>query len=177
MLLRLLHIPCSLAIVLCIVGGVRQSSSDSKSQSAGKTNSKVGVVIFLLSFVEIIVLALLTLPHARKVPNAQRRLLHAVLLALPLIAVRLLYSILADFSTSTTFSPSHGNPYVQMGMTMIEEITVIVLYVAAGLAALGTAYQTVPKNPELDDGGNIQSQELLMNPVKGDMTSYAGRGV
>jgi hypothetical protein len=176
-LLRLLHVPCSLAIVLCIVGGVRQTNSDPKAQSSGKTDAKVGVVIFLFSFVEIAVLALFTLPHTRKVPIAQKRLLYAVLLALPLLAVRLLYSILADFSTSKTFSVSHGNPYVQLGMAIVEEIIVVILYTAAGVAALGAAYQAVAMNPELGHGGNTYSQGLPVNTDNVGMSSYAGKSV
>jgi hypothetical protein len=157
LLLRLLHIPCSLAIVLCIVGGVRQSNPDPKAQSSGKTNAKVGVVIFLLALVQIIFLALLTLPHASKVPLAQRRILHAVVLALPLLAIRLLYSLLANFSTSGTFSTIHGNPFVQLGMAIVEEIIVVVLYMAAGVAALRT-YQDDEKGGFVDGPDRRQAE-------------------
>ena len=177
MLLRLLHIPCSLAIVLCIVGGVRQTDPNSTSNSSGKVYTKVGVIIFLFALVEIVVLALLTLPNAKKVPIAQSRLLYAVLLALPLLAVRLLYSILADFSSSKTFSATQGNPYVQLGMAIIEEMIVVVLYAAAGLAALGASYQAVAKNPELEYAGNVHSQEFPLNTNRDNMTPSAGTGV
>jgi hypothetical protein len=123
--------------------------------SSGKTDTKVGVIIFLLAFVEIVVLALFTLPHAKRVPVAQKRILYAVLLALPLLAVRLLYSILVDFSTSSTFSVSDGSPYVQLGMAIVEEIIVVILYTAAGMAALRIAYPEA-KNLELS-GDNAHS--------------------
>jgi hypothetical protein len=174
MLLRLLHIPCSLALVLCIVGGIRQTSTNSKVQSSGKTDAKVGIVIFLFSFVQIVVLALFTLPHAKKVPITQRRLLYAVLLALPLLMVRLIYSVLVDFSTSPTFSVSHGNPYVQLGMAIVEEIIVLILYTVVGVAALVTAYQPVAKDQEFEYGGNTHYQGLLVGQE--GMTSYAGMG-
>jgi hypothetical protein len=177
MLLRLLHIPCSLAVVLCIVGGVRQTNPDPQKQLSGKTNAKVGVVIFLFSFVEIVVLALFTLPHARRFHIAHRRILHAVLLALPLLAIRLLYSMLADFSTSNTFSAAHGNPCVQLGMAIIEEIIVVILYTAAGVAALMTPHQAVESKRGIGDGGDYHDQKLPGDTVKGGMTSHAGMGI
>jgi hypothetical protein len=167
MLLRLLHLPCSLAIVLCIVGGVRQSNSDPKVQASGKTNAKIGVIIFLLAFVQIAILALITFPHARKIPTAQRRIIHAVVLALPLLAIRLLYTILANFSTYSTFSTTHGNPCVQLGMAIIEEIIIIVVYLAAGVAALITTHQDGRAKRGFGDGGNYPDQRLPHNTGKG----------
>jgi hypothetical protein len=160
MLLRFLHLPCSLAIVLCIIGGIRQSNADPKAQSSGKTYPKVGIVIFLLSLVEIIVLALLTLPRASRVPLAERRILHNVLLALPLLAVRLLYSMLVDFSTSDTFSTIHGYPYVQLGMSIIEEVIVVILYMAAGVAALMTRQHAGGSKSDCRDGNDSSDQRL-----------------
>jgi hypothetical protein len=160
MLLRLLHLPCSLAIVLCVVGGVHQSSSDPKVQASGKTNSKVGVTIFLLAFVQIVILTLVTVPHARQIPTAQKRILYAILLALPLLAIRLLYSILAGFSTSTTFSTTRGNPCVQLGMAVIEEIIIIVLYLTAGVAALRTSHQDGGAKRGFGDGVEYANQSL-----------------
>jgi hypothetical protein len=167
MLLRLLHLPCSIAIVLCIVGGVRQSNSDPKVQASGKTNAKAGIVVFLLAFVQIAILALVTLPRARKVPTAQRRILHAVLLALPLLAIRLLYSILANFSTFSTFSTTHGNPCVQLGMAVIEEIIIIVLYLAAGVAALITTHQDGEAKRGFGDGGDYPGRRLPHDTGRG----------
>jgi len=62
-------------------------------------------------------------------------------------------------------------------MTMVEEMITVILYTTAGLAALGTAYEAVPENLELDYGENIHSQGLLMNTDKKDMTSYADKAV
>jgi hypothetical protein len=175
-LLRLLHVSCSVALILCIVGGVRQSNpnSDPKAVSSGKTLAKVGVIIFLVSFIQVVALALLTLPQAKKVHVAQKRLLYAVLLALPLITVRLIYVILANFSTSTTFSISRGDPYVQLGMAIIEEMIVVMLYTAAGFAALGTTYQAVATNQELEFDNNMYRQGH--NIDSHGKTAYAGSG-
>jgi hypothetical protein len=170
MLLRLLHLPCTLAIVLCIVGGIHQSSSDHKVQESGKTYAKVGVVIFLIAFVQISILALITLPHARNVPTAQRRILRAALLALPLLAIRLLYSILVDFSTSSVFSTTRGNPFVQLGMSIIEEVIIIVLYLAAGVAALMATHQDGGARSGFA-GGDYPDQRQHHGTVKGGVAT------
>jgi len=177
MLLRFLHIPCSLAVVLCVIGGIRQTDHDPKKISSGKTFSKVGVVIFLLSFVEIAVLALFTLPHARKVPIAQRRILHAVLLALPLLAIILLYSMLANFNVSNALSVVHGNPCVQLGMAIIEEFIVVIVYTAAGVAGLITSHQAGVTNRGFGDGGDYRDQRLPGDTDKGGMRTHAGVGI
>ena len=82
---------------------------------------------------------------------------------------------MVDFSSSSTFSVSHGSPYVQLGMAIVEEIIVVILYAAVGMAALRIA------NPEAENlelsGDNAQSQGFILNNDKEDITSYAGRGV
>ena len=59
-------------------------------------------------------------------------------------------------------------------MTVIEEMIVIILYVAAGLAALGGKYRAVHQKTGSDDGGDIHNQQFLMNTNKEDITA---RGV
>jgi len=69
----------------------------------------------------------------RKTPAGERRILLAVLAALPFIAVRLLYSILSNFSNNTTFSLVNGNAFVQLAMATAEELVVVVIYTIMGL--------------------------------------------
>ena len=59
----------------------------------------------------------------------------AILAALPFLAVRLLYSILADFEDNNTFNIINGNATVQLCMAVIEEFIITIFFLAAGLAA------------------------------------------
>ena len=63
-------------------------------------------------------------------------MLYAVILALPFIFVRILYSMLAVFLTNqTTFTLVNGNAIAQLCMATIEEMIVVVLYLGVGITA------------------------------------------
>lgn len=57
----------------------------------------------------------------------------AVLVALPLIAVRLIYSILTVFLHNHDFSIIHGSVAIWAVMAVLEEIVVVLVYVTVGL--------------------------------------------
>ena len=134
-LLEMLHLPIMLALILAVVGGTRISSSDSSKHSSGESFVKAGAIIFLISFIAIVAFAVLTMTDSRNLPQGERRILYIVLASLPLLAVRLLYSLLVDFANNNTFSIVNGNPTVQLCMAIIEEFIVTVLFLVAGLVA------------------------------------------
>ena len=134
-LLEMLHIPIMLAFILAVVGGTRISSSDSSKHSSGESFEKAGGIIFLISYIVIVAFAVLTMADFRNLPQGEKRILYAVLGSLPLLAVRLLYSLLVDFANDSTFSIVHGNPTVQLCMAIIEEFIVTALFLIAGLVA------------------------------------------
>lgn len=63
------------------------------------------------------------------------QLLTGVSFALPFLLVRLIYSILAAFASSTQsrFSPVVGDWRIYLGMSLIMEYVVVVTYVTAGI--------------------------------------------
>lgn len=155
-LLEMLHLPILLALILAIIGGTRISSSDSSKHSSGETFEKAGVIIFLLCYLAIVAFAGLTTAEMSKLPHGEKRILYAVLASLPLLAVRLLYSILADFEDNSTFSIIDGNATVQLCMAIIEEFIVTFFFLVSGFVA-----------PALDS---------MMNGAGGvPMDSYNGR--
>ena len=63
-------------------------------------------------------------------------MLYAVILALPFISVRILYSMLAVFLTNqTTFALVNGSAIAQLCMATIEEMIVVVVYLGVGITA------------------------------------------
>ena len=65
-----------------------------------------------------------------------KRIFYAVILALPFIFVRILYSMLAVFLThQTTFTLVNGNAVAQLCMATLEEMVVVVVYLGAGITA------------------------------------------
>ncbi|KAL8667894.1 MAG: hypothetical protein Q9202_000359 [Teloschistes flavicans] len=132
-IIRFLHIPNLLALVLAIVGGTRLSSSDPSRQSQGRDFSKAGIIIFLILFIVSCAIVLLTLTEKSSIPQGERRLLFSVLAALPFIFVRILYSTMALFVNNSTFKLYGGNATVQLCMAVIEEIIVTIIFIAVGL--------------------------------------------
>ena len=133
--MRILQLLNLLALVLSIVGGTRLDSSDESKQSEGKKLAQAGIVIFMIIFALVAVLALLTLNSLSAVPSGEKRILFGVLLALPFIFVRILYSVLADFIDNSTFTLINGNSTVRLCMSIIEEMIVATLYIATGWTA------------------------------------------
>ena len=131
----MLHIPILLALILSIVGGTRISSSDSSNFSSGETFEKAGVIIFLISYLAIVGFAILTTAEFSNLPRGEKRILYAVLASLPLLAVRLLYSLLADFEDNHTFNIVDGNATVQLCMAIIEEFIITFFFLVSGFVA------------------------------------------
>lgn len=67
--------------------------------------------------------------------RSQTRIFVCVLIALPLIAVRLLYSLIGDFSNdpNNQFSIINGSPKIQLAMATIEEILVVLMFAILGV--------------------------------------------
>lgn len=68
-------------------------------------------------------------------PRGEKLIYFAVLGALPLLAVRMLYSILAAFSNNKNFSIFDGKPLIQLFMAIIEEFVIVCFYTLVGLFA------------------------------------------
>jgi hypothetical protein len=66
-------------------------------------------------------------------PRGEKRIYFAVLAAIPLLAVRILWSILAAFADNSTFSIQGGKPLVQLFMAILEEFGIVVMYTLTGL--------------------------------------------
>ena len=63
------------------------------------------------------------------------KILVAVLASLPFLAVRVLYGILADFVNKNDFSVLDPNLNTQLGMAVVMEMIVVIVYLVAGVIA------------------------------------------
>jgi len=140
--IQILRIPTILALILCVVGGEDQTkANDPSKNSTGKTLTKVGIVIFVAIYVAIFVLTLITGKDVRNTPRRDRPMYFVVLVSLPLLACRLLFSILSSFTTNPSFQLGGPQPLVQLFMATVEEFIIVVLYTLAGLVAPGKNQQ------------------------------------
>jgi hypothetical protein len=121
------HSLITLAAILCIAGGAGNTS--------GKPSDtiKAGILVYVAAFVIITLFFILVVRHWSIVPVVERRIFLAIAAAWPLLLVRLLYSVIAEFGHSHEFSIFGGNVGIRVGMATVEEILVVLDYVVLGL--------------------------------------------
>ena len=170
---HILHVLCLLAIVLSIWGGVRLSSSSNPlTQSTGVKIAGAGIIILLSVYVGLSVLAILTVHKIRRLPSGRlpegkNRVLVAVIATLPVLFVRMLYSILSGFRMHGAFSIIYGNPVIYLCMAVLEEIAIVIMYLSVGVSTpslkkrKSTADRTSLQNrPSNDPENGLRAQEL-----------------
>ncbi|KAF7921834.1 hypothetical protein BELL_0268g00070 [Botrytis elliptica] len=149
-MLKLIEILTLVGLILGIVGGLNASDAYT---STGKwvpgTESKVSNILFIVSFVAIITTTILTsfpISHAEK---GEKRILLGITIALPFLFVRLLYSVLSTFvSHSTKFNALNGSVTVLLCMDLLEELAIVVVYLAIGVT-LKVKSKDVVADPEI----------------------------
>lgn len=137
-IIQIAHFPTMIALILCVIGGIDESHTSSSDVSTGKKYTKIGIVIFVFIFLLLVTLTAVTMKDVGNAPRGEKRIYVAVLAAIPLLAVRLLYSILAAFSHDPDFSVTRGKPYIQLFMAVIEEFLIVCFYTGAGLTVART---------------------------------------
>ncbi|TGO12357.1 hypothetical protein BTUL_0090g00490 [Botrytis tulipae] len=134
-MLKIIEILTLVGLILGIVGGLNASDTYT---STGKwvpgTESRVSNILFIVSFVAIIATAMLTSFSISHAENGEKRILLGIAIALPFLFVRLLYSVLSTFvSHSTKFNALNGSVTVLLCMDLLEELVIVVVYLAIGV--------------------------------------------
>jgi hypothetical protein len=149
-----LHIPALIALILSIAGGTDEFSSNVSDHSTGKSETRAGILIFLAVYICLFLLTVITFGDWAAMQGSQRRIFVCILLALPLMAVRLVYSLLSDFSSNTQFSIVDGSPTIQLVMATVEELLIAVMYSILGVIT--------PRTESMQD--NDQAVHLSAQP-------------
>jgi hypothetical protein len=131
--------------------------------SSGKTNTRVGIILFLAIYICLFLLCAITFKDFGIMARSQRRIFVCVILALPLIAVRLLYSLIGGFDNSTNnqFSIVTGSPAIQLAMATIEEILVVLMFAILGVI---TPRADRAPAPAYDDQYEQNNMGYVQNP-------------
>ncbi|KZM25087.1 hypothetical protein ST47_g3778 [Ascochyta rabiei] len=130
---QLLHIPALIALVLAIMGGTDQASSDVSKHASGQTETHAAVIVFILIYMAACVLWAISARDFSIMSSSQTRIYLCVLLALPLLAVRILYSVISAFSHRKQFSTIDGDETIRLVMATIEEFLVVFMYTILGV--------------------------------------------
>lgn len=130
-MIQLLQLPCTIALILCISGGTNSSSAT--SSPTVQSDTKWGVGIFIVVYIFLVGLALFSMCEIQKTRSGEKRILVVVVMALPLIGSRLLYSVICTFHSSQSFNVIDGNVAVRVSMALVEEALIVIMYVLVGL--------------------------------------------
>ncbi|KAF8586821.1 hypothetical protein K439DRAFT_1408240 [Ramaria rubella] len=134
--LRAARILLTIALILGAVGGSIASPGNSPSTiNTGRTLTRVSAVMFMVVFTMLFTLHVL-LWFSRSTPTRHRNvsLLSGVSLALPPLFVRLVYTLFSAFAafSQSRFSQIDGDWRIYLGMDLIMEYLVVVVYVSTG---------------------------------------------
>jgi hypothetical protein len=127
---RLLQLLITVGLILCIVGGTSSTSSAGVYQP--QTTTKAGVVLYLIAFTALGLIAAVTTHWLSNAPSDEKRLVWAVIIALPFILVRLIYSLISIFSHNHHFNLVSGSVVILVVMAVLEEMAVVSLYLVIG---------------------------------------------
>ena len=130
---KIVHVPAVIALILCIVGATNASSP---AQIDSESTIHIGVILYAVVLAMLTVLTFGACLAKRKTGEGEGLLVLAVLCALPFLFVRLLYTLLSAFSHSKTFNLATGSTNsetAELFMSVLEEMTVVVIYIATSL--------------------------------------------
>ncbi|KAF7865210.1 hypothetical protein EAF04_006187 [Stromatinia cepivora] len=186
-LLKLIEILTLVGLILGIVGGTNASHSYT---TTGKwipgTESKVSNILFIVAFVALVITTFLTSFSVSHAENGEKRILLGIAIALPFLFVRLLYSVLSTFvAHSTKFNSFTGSVTILLCMALLEELVIVVIYLAIGLTlrvqpkdmVVEGDMQRIPGTPDSDRSLGQQSQQRQRQAQKQSQKSGAGNVV
>lgn len=127
-LLNALHVSSILGLILAIIGGTKYSSDI----SSARRWSQASVVIFTIIFIVQSAAAAILCLRIGHMPRSERVLIHAILLSVPPLIVRVIYSILGAFVHNKTFNIFNGSATTFGCMAVLPEFVVVVFYISAG---------------------------------------------
>jgi hypothetical protein len=152
-----------LGLILAIVGGSLQEGRTSTTLTAVRPEIKASILIFVAVYLSTVACFSILSMRASTVSAGERRLLVAVALSIPFIAVRLIYSLIADFAGLQSFSLAFGDTTIYLCMNVIMEIIVTIIVIVFGLTL-----QVLPKEAALESESALEEAEVNTNSGEKD---------
>lgn len=149
---RLIQVLITVALILSIAGGSSGNTNPDGTVTV-PTTSKAGVALFIVAYCAICLVLLVSMPSIGHVPTLEKRIAIGVIVALPFILTRLIYSALVVFVHNHLFNVIDGSVAVFAAMAVVEEFIVVFIYLLLGF----TLEQLQPE----------QQGEIASRPWKG----------
>jgi hypothetical protein len=149
MILRLVHPIIICGLVLGIIGGIDRMPDSSTGMISsdkydrGATFMKVSGALFLVAFVAICVGVIKLWKHRKGLATVSYYIVSSMIVVLPLLFLRILYSVLNSANLATTGHASHTTKYnimngswvIYLILGVIPQATIITIYIASGVFA------------------------------------------
>jgi len=133
-MIKLIHTVITVALILGIVGGTQAGTNYGNTGIyKAQTLSKVGSVLFIVAYIAILLVTVIISFSVSHAEAGEKRLLLAVAVSLPLLLVRLIYSLMTSFSKLKGFNSVTGDVTILLCVALIEEMIVMVIYEGVGL--------------------------------------------
>jgi hypothetical protein len=163
---RLTQLVIVLGLILSIVGGTNSVSAN--GTFTVQTTSKIGVLLYVVGYVVLAVRTVTIIPKLSS-HAGEKHLALAVIIALPFILVRIIYSLLAVFLHNHDFSLINGSVAILVVMSVLEEFLVVIIYLIVGWRA-----EALPATKR----GPLTSRQWKgpLQPAQSDSTTQAGKG-
>ena len=122
----ILQILTGAGLILGIIGVTNGGSQAADGTFTPSTISETGIILYIVDFVAITIIFILSLPNVSAVPHPELPLRVHIPVALVVIAIRLLYAALCVFVHDSTFSLFGGSIVADVLMAIVEEFFVVV---------------------------------------------------
>jgi len=121
----------------------------------------IGIILYTIVYAALVALTLGSMLGRRTTGRGELSLILAVSLALPFLAVRVLYALLAAFSHDKQFNPATGSTTIALFMDTLQEMAVVLIYLVAAL-------KTPAVPPAMDEEKRSAGQTLAYRAGRGD---------
>jgi hypothetical protein len=146
--LRLLHPVIIVALVLGIISGIDRAPSSDETLNAGEFDrgarlAKASAALFVLALVGISVGAAFMFRHRRALPRIASYIITCMPVVIPLLLLRVVYSLLAAANLDTTDHGGHTTRYnvmngswvVYLVLGLVPQGLVLLVYTLCGVGA------------------------------------------
>lgn len=142
-------------LALGIAGGSLQTDRTSTGAISIRPETKAAIVIFFVVYLFVVAILCILSTRVSSIAAGEKRLLIAVALSVPFIAVRLVYALIGDFAHLRSFSLVSGSTTIYLCMAVIMEIVVVIIIIAFGLTL-----RIIPKGEPVDGESQRELHDL-----------------
>ena len=152
-----IHLTSIIALILAIVGGVKESDTNPSSASTGHDLMEAASILFLAMYFCLAFITLLSWKRRDFLPTGEQKLVYAGLAALPLLLVRVIYTVTVAFSAAgSDFYFRDVNVWAESFMQFLMESIVVCIFIAAGLLTPKLQYANKNNDVEILSGPDAE---------------------